>query len=266
MLQHARAGDGAFLRDVADEEQGEPIRLGEAQQVGGAITHLCDAARAGRDGVRVDALHGIHDDHARCAVLDMRGDGFQVRLGQHENVARGDSQPLGAQLDLRGGFLAGDVEDGPLAAGERVAHLDEQGGLADTGIAADEHDGTGHDAAAQHAAQLADRHGDAFVAIGRDVGQGLRADAGRQSDAGRPAWRGLLHRHLDQRVPLAAIRAAAHPLALCAAAGLADVPGLRLRHRCLDSLRCSVLYAGRRRKSKRLRDARTCAAQSAPLQ
>ncbi|OQA40623.1 MAG: hypothetical protein BWY52_02823 [Chloroflexi bacterium ADurb.Bin325] len=264
MFQHARPRDGALLGDVADEEEREAARLGKAQQVRRAVAHLGDAARAGSDGVGVDALHGIHHDQPRRGVLDLGRDGLEVRLGQHEDIALDDAQPLRAQLDLRGGFLAGDVEDRALAAAQRMAQLDQQGGLADAGVAADEHHRAGHDAAAQHAAQLADRHRDALIAVGGDVGQGQRRAAGRQRGAGRPARRRLLHGHLDQRVPLAAIGAAPHPLALRAAACLTDVSGPRLCHGRLDSLRCSVLYVERGRKSKRARGA--CLAPVAPLQ
>ena len=45
-----------------------------------------------------------------CVCLDVRGDALQVRVGQHQDVRRDDAQPLGAQLDLRGRLLAGDVE------------------------------------------------------------------------------------------------------------------------------------------------------------
>ena len=65
------------------------------------------------------------------------------------------AEPLRAQRDLRAGFLAADIERGPLARdfGQR---LQQQRRFADAGIAADQHHAARDEAAAQHAIEFAD--------------------------------------------------------------------------------------------------------------
>ena len=221
-----------------DQEEREALGLGQPQQVRRTIAHLGDAARARLDRLGVDALHRVDDDHARLKLLDVARDGFEVRLGQHLDVAGDDAEPLGAQLDLRGRLFAGDVEHRTLAgtAHDRVAASASHSWissvrLADARVAADQHDRARHDPAAQHAAQLPDRHGDALVAVGRDVGQRQRAGAAPAMAAprARPAGASWIDR-FDQRVPLAAVGALAHPLGLRAAAVRAHISGFRLHH------------------------------------
>ena len=106
--------------------------------------------------------------------------------------AVGDAEAAGAQADLVDGFLAGDVEHALAGAGERGGGLQQQGGFADAGIAADQHGGGRHQAAAEHAVEFGDAGGGARRRLGAageaDEGEPLRgrpaAFAGR---AGRAA-------------------------------------------------------------------------------
>ena len=63
-------------------------------------------------------------------------------------------EPLGPEADLRRRFLAGGVQDGPADAG---GGLEQQRGLADTGLAAEQDQRAGDDPPAQHPIELADR-------------------------------------------------------------------------------------------------------------
>ena len=64
---------------------------------------------------------------------------------------------------LGGGLLAGDVEDAALACSPERAvwagDLEQQGGLADAGLAGEQDDGAGHQAAAEDAVELGDPAG-----------------------------------------------------------------------------------------------------------
>ena len=53
-------------------------------------------------------------------------------------------------------FLAGCVEPRPDRVREVRGRLQEQRGFADAGLAAEQHERTGHDAAAEHAIELVD--------------------------------------------------------------------------------------------------------------
>ena len=99
--------------------------------------------------------------------------------------------------------------------------LQQQRGLADAWLAADQDQRAGHDAAAQHAVELADPGrqplGDDCV----DIRVQLRARGRRKAVSffatlvrtGRSRRGGAL---LDQRIPRAALRAATEPLGDCA--------------------------------------------------
>ena len=129
-------------------------------------------------------------------------------------------------LDLPLGLLARNVQHPqPGRHGER--HLQHQGGLADAGVAAHQHDRAGHQAAAQHACKLADRDGDPVLGLAADLGQAARGGASAQATRGglRPA--GFLGNDLlDHAVERTALRALPHETGGDASALLADVTGV----------------------------------------
>ena len=63
-------------------------------------------------------------------------------------------QPVGAEPDLVRRFLAAGVEHGAAGGLEPRRGLEQQRGLADAGLAADQHHRAGHDAAAEHEVEL----------------------------------------------------------------------------------------------------------------
>ena len=146
------------------------------------------------------------------------------------------AQALGAQAHLRRRLLAGDVEH--VAAGrDQVAQRGGgDGGLADAGRAAQQHQRAGHDAPAQDAVELADAGREARDVRRLDAAQrhGLdgRAGAGRAAARAAPARRAAPRapRLLDEGAPLLAGRAAAVPLGGLVRAGRADVDGGGLGH------------------------------------
>ena len=91
----------------------------------------------------------------------------RVDLAEHRREVglAGEVERAGHRLDalgpgahLRGGLLTADVEHPALAvlarAGGPGGDVEQQGGLADAGLAGHEHDGAGHDAAAEHPVEL----------------------------------------------------------------------------------------------------------------
>ena len=105
VLEHARPGHRAVLRDVADEDRGDAGLLRDAQQPCGRLAHLRDRARRRAELRRVQRLHGV--DHADVGPLAAQrlADDLELRLGEHLD-APGTAEPLGAQLDLRDRLLA----------------------------------------------------------------------------------------------------------------------------------------------------------------
>ncbi len=137
-----------------------------------------------------------------------------------------DAEAAGAEADLVDGLFAGNVEDAAAGAGQAGGGLEQEGGLADAGVAADEYGGGGDEASAQHAIQFRDGGGSA----GRRLGFAGQADEGNAS-AGRGFRGGAGARgFLDDGVPLAAGFAATGPFGCDGAAGLADEAGYGAGH------------------------------------
>ena len=86
--------------------------------------------------------------------MDGGQDDREIGLGQkfHRGV---QLQPLCAHGHLLAGFLAGNIEHIRLL-GQPIRHLQKQRGFADARLAPGQHNAARHDAAAQHAIQLAD--------------------------------------------------------------------------------------------------------------
>ena len=96
VLEHARAGDGAVLRHVADEEDRDAVLLRDAQEARGRLAHLRDRARRRAELRRVERLHRV--DHADLGplALERRADRLELGLGEHLD-------PLGAAEPRRRG-------------------------------------------------------------------------------------------------------------------------------------------------------------------
>jgi hypothetical protein len=81
-------------------------------------------------------------------------DGAERGLAEEEKPFRREPQPVGAELDLLGRFLARDVEDRPDAVGHLGAHLQEERRLADARIAPEKDERAGDDPAAEGTVEL----------------------------------------------------------------------------------------------------------------
>ena len=153
MLQHLGTGDAPVLIYMAHDEKGNLISLTGVDEQLGALPHLGDAPRGGGDGGKADGLDGIHHHHIRL----FRQDGFVNLLcvggGGEEDVISVHPQAVGPQLHLAHALLPGYIEE-PQAGVDGAAHLEEDGGFADAGVAADQDGRAGDDAAAQHPVQL----------------------------------------------------------------------------------------------------------------
>ena len=109
------------------------------------------------DGGARDGLHGVDDEQVGLDRLDVAEHGREVGLGGEEQAGPQRADALGAQPHLRGRLLAGDVEHASCSTrAARGGDVEQQGGLADPGLAGEQHDGPGHEAAAEHPVELAD--------------------------------------------------------------------------------------------------------------
>ncbi len=136
-------------------------------------------------------------------------DVLHLGLGGKRDRRIAQAQPLGAEAYLADRLFARHVDDAASGARHRGGDLDQDGRLADAGVAADEDRGAGHEAAADHPVELADAGEPA-----RQLG-GLAEERGkldRLPAPGAERHRGGGRRLLGERVPLAAGLAAALPL------------------------------------------------------
>ena len=225
VLEHPRAGQRALLGDVADEQHGDPARLGEPRDPVGDLAHLADASPPRRSGPRA------------CSVCTESITQTSGRSGSSvaSTVSRSVSASTGPAARPRAAArpAAGSAPPTPrrrrtASAGPAPSRLPErhrrERRLADAGRAADQHERAGHEAAAEDAVELADPGLQPRVARRLDVGEpqrlGRAARAPRRR-AASAAPRGLL----GERVPLAAAGALAHPARRFGAAGGADEDG-----------------------------------------
>jgi hypothetical protein len=232
VLEHARAGQRALLRDVPDQDDGDAACLGEARHAIGHLAHLADRAGRAAQLRGVQRLHRVDHAGLRALRVERRQHGLEVGLGQHRHVERAARQPLGAQAHLGRGLLAGDVEHAP-AGGDEVAerHARERR-LADARRAAEQHDRARHEPAAEHAIELP-QAGPQARQLGRPqvrepdglrrTRTGASAPATAPPGCGRP-------RLLDERVPGAAARALPVPADALVPAGRAGEDGRRTWH------------------------------------
>ena len=211
VFEQARARDGAFLGHVAHEQGAHIAFLRGGNHGGGNLTHLGHAAGATLNFRGGEGLHGVDDQQGGVHLLNMRQGGAEVGFaGQVEGVRDG-TDAVGAELDLRGGFLAGNVQDRARrldalcrgivcrvvlprilsgAAREGGGDVQQQGGFAHAGFARHEDDRAGYESAAEHAIEFgvsgAHVGGYARVDFCDGLGGFLHAGCGTGARAGAP--------------------------------------------------------------------------------
>ena len=229
VLEHARAGDRAFLGDVADEDStAKPRRL--ASRISScAAARTWPPCRARESSVStnmvwIESMTTTRGASARRARRRCRARWSRRRAAPALRRGRGARRACG----LVDRLLAGDVGARRASAGERGRDLEQQGGFADAGIAADQERRAGHQPAAEHAVELGD--------AGRAARRPRRPSpcSAGELDVRRPlpplsprggAWPPASS---TMAVPGAAGVAAARPLRMHRAAGLADIARRRL--------------------------------------
>jgi hypothetical protein len=185
VLQHARPGEGTFLRHVTDQERGDAEALGQSHQPCAALANLRDAAGRRLEIRQEHRLDRIDDERTRLDVVEVALDDRQIVLRPQEEPVGRDPEPVGAHLHLGRRLLGGDVQHRRSRLSQRPRRLQQERALPDARVAADQHQRAAHHAAPQHAIELADAGAYAVVVLHRDVLQRARP-AGRH---GRPARR-----------------------------------------------------------------------------
>src|SRR2546423_1195495 len=174
---------------------------------------------------RGDGLYRVDDQQPGPARVEVPEQRLQVGLGGQVQPLVQGTEPLGPQAYLAGGLLARD-DQGRAArpGGPLLGDVEQQGGLADAGLAGQEDDRPGDQSATEYPVQLAH--------AGRPVPGRLSADRGDRSGRfqRRPGGETAQGRReagtagrVDDRAPLAALGTAADPLRGPVPAGVALV-------------------------------------------
>ena len=202
-----------------------PMRM-TGMPLPGDLLDLRHGAGGGLHVLAVHRLDGVHDDEVRGNLFRLGDDVVHQRFAVNQAVGGVAAQAVRPHLHLLDAFLARDVEDFQGRAAE--GNLEGKGGLADTGFAAHQHQGTLHDATAQEPVHLGAAEGHAVLRGRGHVlqGHGLPPGAG-DGHRERPLPRH--HFLLHHRIPLPAGGALAHPLGVLVAAVRAEPHGLRFR-------------------------------------
>ncbi len=228
VLEDARAGDQAFLGDVADKQENEAAALRQPDQFLSRRANLGDGARRGLQRIDVERLDGIDDHHIGGVGRVKAGrDIAHRRRGGKLDGGFAQRQTVGAELELIDGFLTGNV-GAPRRAGQGGGDLKQQRRFADARVAGDQQYRARNQPAAGDAIKLADtadppRDGDDITG---ERGEGEPASA----LAAKPLRHAVGGALLDQGVPCAAAVALAAPLGLSGTTFLANVRRRAPRH------------------------------------
>ena len=225
VLQDARAGDLAVLGDVADQYGGDVALFRDRDQGRGDRPDLGHPAGYAVGAGRGDGLYRVDDQQPGPDRVEVPEQRLQVGLGGQVQPLVQGTEPLGPQAYLAGGLLARD-DQGRAArpGGPLLGDVEQQGGLADAGLAGQEDDRPGDQSATEYPVQLAH--------AGRPVPGRLSADRGDRSGRfqRRPGGETAQGRReagtagrVDDRAPLAALGTAADPLRGPVPAGVALV-------------------------------------------
>ena len=191
VLQYFRPREASVFRDVAHQHRRHVLPLGGKEKLRGGFPHLPDAARRRLEPARPHRLHRVDDHQRRLEAGDLFEDALDAGLRQEIERRRADAEPVAAALDLVLRLLAGRVEHGADVAGEVRRRLQQQRGLADAGLAAEQHQRSRDDAAAEHAVEFADAGRQPLGLRRLDFAvqprRALRAELGIAVDRGRRA-------------------------------------------------------------------------------
>ena len=228
VLEHTRASETALLGDMTDEHHGEPAGLRRGDETGRALAHLGHRT-GGR--TQLGGEHGLDrvDDQQRgIDLVDRVEDVRQRGVGGQPQVGLQRAEPLGPKTHLLLRLLGRDVEHLGAGGRHRSGGLQQQRGLADTGLTTDEGDRTGHEAAAEHSVELVDTGGHGLPLVGVDLDDRGGAVARPQRPSGIDGG-GVLEL-LDQGVPGIARGASPDPLGRGGTTVGAAEHGSELRH------------------------------------
>ena len=227
VFEHARPGQRAFLGHVTDQDHRDAGLFGQSRQLRRTFAHLRHRSRRARQLIRPQRLDRIDHRHLRLFRLQGRQNAFQVDLRHQRQVCHIKIQAAGTQGHLLAGFLTGHVEH-TLCLRQMRQRLQQQGALADAGIATDQHHPAPHQTAPQRPIEFTDAGRNPVRLTRFDLGQILQARRRCQRLETMLARR--LRHAFHQRVPGIAAGTLALPFGIGRAAFGAGIDGFGFGH------------------------------------
>ena len=139
MLERLGTGEAAVFRDVPDQERRDVVALRGKQELRRRFAHLADAAGRRLKLQREHRLHRVDDDQRRFDAADFFENALDAGFGQQIERRIADAEAIAARLDLMLGLFAGRIQHRADGMREVRGRLQQQGGLADAGLAAEQH-------------------------------------------------------------------------------------------------------------------------------
>jgi len=196
--------------------------LGETDQPACALTHLRHTAGRRLQRVGVDGLNRIDDEHGRTHLRGRGQYALDIGFGQQCEIGDRQLEAFCPQSNLGCRFLAADIQRIDLIESARSCEaLQQERGLADPGVAAEQHHRALHETAAEYPVQLPDAGVEARRLLATDVAELL--DARRSALFGRETLTFVARAGddgFDDAVPGFAFRALSGPFRCDRATGL----------------------------------------------
>ena len=107
VLKHLGTRNGAFLVDVTDHKNGDPLPFGKLHQLHCTVLDLRNAAGGRLQRLVVKRLDGVNDQNIRLFLADRREHVAKAGLRKHKQVSAAHRQSVGAHFELARRLLAG---------------------------------------------------------------------------------------------------------------------------------------------------------------
>src|SRR5262245_32642911 len=158
VLERFWSGNGAILRDVADQKDRNMLLLCPKQQLRRNLSDLTDAAWSHFKFFAKSCLYGINDHHLGSKLFSSRENFLDRHFGINMQIRGSTIQTLSPHLDLLSGFFAGRIKDDGFAR-EARRHIQHERRLSDARIPAQEYQRTGHNTSSENAIEFSNSSG-----------------------------------------------------------------------------------------------------------
>ena len=151
-----RPRDLPFLGNVPYEDDADAAALGKCRKFVGGGTDLADRTRRAVNGVQPHGLNRINDCQIWRFLLQRRHDVAKVGFGCQLDGGIAQAETPGAHSDLRGSFLAGNIDGVQTLLGKSRSRLQQKCRLANTWIAPHQNGCGRHHSSSKHTIEFGD--------------------------------------------------------------------------------------------------------------